>query len=168
MSPTLLSPHVRSHLPPPPSTAGGERRVRNRRQRRRVTGLADAAMLALSGAAAVLAAPASAVSRDGMSWALAYLLATLVVLELRGFYDFRLHRSPVEPEAPVLDVPVVPLHAIGERGLAPEPLYLSPAGESRLDPVAVGVAVDVLLEGAHERRALGARRRRRTCRPPAR
>ena len=96
MSPTLLSPHVRSHLPPPPSTAGGERRVRNRRQRRRITGLADAAMLALSGAAAVLAAPASAVSRDGMWWALAYLLATLVVLELRGFYDFRLHRSPVD------------------------------------------------------------------------
>lgn len=94
MRQTLPPPPVQSHLAPPVSTAGGERRVRDRWRRRRAAGLADAGMLALGGAAAVLAAPASAVSRDGMWWALAYLLGTLVVLELRGFYDFRLHRSP--------------------------------------------------------------------------
>ncbi len=96
MRQSLPPPPVQSHLPPPVSTAGGERRVRDRWRRRRAAGLADAGMLALGGAAAVLAAPASAVSRDGMWWALAYLLGTLVILELRGFYDFRLHRSPVD------------------------------------------------------------------------
>ena len=96
MRQSLPPPPVQSHLPPPVSTAGGERRVRDRWRRRRAAGLADAGMLGLGGAAAVLAAPASAVSRDGMWWALAYLLGTLVVLELRGFYDFRLHRSPVD------------------------------------------------------------------------
>jgi len=96
MRQSLPPPPVQSHLPPPVSTAGGERRVRDRWRRRRAAGLADAGMLALGTAAAVLAAPASAVSRDGMWWALAYLLGTIVVLELRGFYDFHLHRSPVD------------------------------------------------------------------------
>src|SRR5215218_3826746 len=63
----------------------------------------------------------------------------------------------VEPERPVLDVVVVPLDPVVERGLPAQPLHLRPAGQTGLDAMAVAVAVDVLLEGADEVRALRAR-----------
>src|SRR3954470_24747977 len=47
----------------------------------------------------------------------------------------------VEPQSPVLDVVVVPLDALGERGLAPKPVHLRPPRDPRLDAVAVLVAV---------------------------
>src|SRR4051794_18213647 len=52
----------------------------------------------------------------------------------------------VEPGAPVLDVEVVPLDAVFERGLAAQSVDLRPAGEARLHAVAIRVAVDRLLE----------------------
>src|SRR5207244_12736110 len=48
----------------------------------------------------------------------------------------------VEPEREVLDVPVVPLRAVVDRGLAAEAVHLSPTGDSRLDAVPVAVAID--------------------------
>src|SRR3954447_20079479 len=61
----------------------------------------------------------------------------------------------VEPERPVLDVVVVPLGAVGERGLAAQAVNLGPAGDPGLDAVAVAVAVDVVLEQPGEVRTLG-------------
>ena len=43
----------------------------------------------------------------------------------------------VEPERPVLDVVVVPLDPVAERGLAAQAVHLRPAGDPRLDAVAV-------------------------------
>src|SRR5215207_8815748 len=63
----------------------------------------------------------------------------------------------VEPQRPVLDVVVVPLDAVVERRLPAQSLHLRPPGQAGLDAVAVAVAVDVLLEGANEVRALGTR-----------
>src|SRR4051795_11213137 len=61
----------------------------------------------------------------------------------------------VEPERPVLDVVVVPLDAVAERGLAAQAVNLGPAGDPGLDAVAVAVAVDVVLEQPGEVRTLG-------------
>ena len=69
----------------------------------------------------------------------------------------RIFRS--RPERPVGDVVVVPLHALGERGLPAQAVHLRPAGDARLDAVAVAVAGDVLPEQLDELRALGARAR---------
>src|SRR3954454_6887995 len=52
----------------------------------------------------------------------------------------------VESQRPVLDVVVVPLDAVRERGLASQPVDLGPAGDARPDPQAVVVALDVALE----------------------
>src|SRR5687767_8730028 len=48
----------------------------------------------------------------------------------------------VEPERPVLDVVVVPLDAVAQRRLAPQAVDLGPAGDARLDAMAVVVARD--------------------------
>src|SRR5690349_2692768 len=66
------------------------------------------------------------------------------------------HDLHVEPDRPVLDVVVVPLDAVLERRLAAETVHLRPAGDPRLDALAVAVAVDALLEHAREVRPLGA------------
>jgi exopolysaccharide biosynthesis polyprenyl glycosylphosphotransferase len=58
---------------------------------------ADTAMLALAGVAAVLLAPRYLQnSQHEWLWAGAFVITTLFTLELRGFYGFRLHRSPVD------------------------------------------------------------------------
>ena len=54
------------------------------------------------------------------------------------------------------DVVVVPLDALGERSLPAQAVDLRPAGDPRLDAVAVVVADDVLVEQLDELRALGA------------
>ena len=66
------------------------------------------------------------------------------------------------------DVVVVPLDALGERGLPAQPVHLRPAGDPRLDPVAVAVADDVLPEQLDELGALGARADRGSSRRAAR
>src|SRR5918912_2127514 len=63
----------------------------------------------------------------------------------------------VEPEGPVLDVVVVPLDPVRERGLAAQAVDLRPPGDAGLDAVAVLVAADAPLEQLDELRALGAR-----------
>ena len=54
----------------------------------------------------------------------------------------------VEAERPVGDVVVVPLDALSQRGLSAQAVHLRPAGDPRLDPVAVAVADDVLLNSS--------------------
>ena len=63
----------------------------------------------------------------------------------------------VQPQRPVLDVVVVPLDAVGDRGLAAQAVDLGPAGDPGLDAVAVLVAGDVARELAHVLGALGPR-----------
>ncbi len=63
----------------------------------------------------------------------------------------------VQAERPVRDVVVVPLDALGERGLAAQAVHLRPARDAGLDAVAVAVADDVLAEQLDELGALGAR-----------
>src|SRR5438034_1398901 len=58
----------------------------------------------------------------------------------------------IEPEGPVLDVPVVPLDPIGERGLSPEAVDLRPTRDARLHAMAIVVAIDVLAEHVDELR----------------
>src|ERR1044071_4888361 len=67
----------------------------------------------------------------------------------------------IQPQRPVLDVVVVPLDAIAQRGLAAEAVDLGPAGDAGLDAVAVAVAADVGLEQLDELRALRARAHQR-------
>src|SRR4051794_15814386 len=52
----------------------------------------------------------------------------------------------VEPQRPVVDVVVVPLDPVSERGAAAQAVHLRPAGDARLDAVAGVVAVDRLAE----------------------
>src|SRR5205823_14332026 len=56
----------------------------------------------------------------------------------------------VEAERPVRDVVVVPLHTLGKGCLAAQPVHLGPAGDARLDAMAVAVAGDVAREQLHE------------------
>src|SRR4051794_36158421 len=63
----------------------------------------------------------------------------------------------VEPVGPVLDVVVVPLDPITQRGLSAQAADLSEAREPRLDAVTIAVAVDVVLEALRVRQPLGAR-----------
>src|SRR2546423_4003368 len=67
------------------------------------------------------------------------------------------HDLQVEPERPVLDVVVVPLHSIDERGLPSQAVDLRPAGDARLDAMTVLVAMDRLLEQGDDVVALGSR-----------
>src|SRR5205807_6443412 len=59
-------------------------------------------------------------------------------------------------EGPVLDVVVVPLDPVRERGLAAKPVHLRPARDPRLHAVAVLVAADTALPELHEFSDLGA------------
>ena len=63
----------------------------------------------------------------------------------------------VEPRRAVLDVVVVPFDPVGDRGVAAQPLDLRPAGDPGLDPMAVRVAIDGLVEELHVGRPLRAR-----------
>src|SRR4051794_14613207 len=70
----------------------------------------------------------------------------------------RLHEDlEVEPGAPVLDVEVIPLDAVGERRVATQPVDLGPAGEPGLHAMTVGVAVDRPLEQLDVVESLGPR-----------
>src|SRR5205823_4239023 len=51
------------------------------------------------------------------------------------------HDLQVEPEREVLDVVVVPLRAVLDRGLAAQAVHLGPAGDPGLDAMPVGVAI---------------------------
>src|SRR4051794_2343827 len=102
-------------------------------------------------------------SRSGRMWQWRSItegsVCPSVAALLRGLEDRaeRHHENlEVEPETPVLDVEVVPLGAVAQRGLAAEAVHLRPAGHARLDAVAVRVAVDLLLEQPDVGGALGA------------
>jgi exopolysaccharide biosynthesis polyprenyl glycosylphosphotransferase len=66
-----------------------------RQQRLRTYRTADTAMLLIAALVAVLAASGA---RDGWGfvWGAAYVALTLLILEGRGFYGFRLHDAPVD------------------------------------------------------------------------
>jgi exopolysaccharide biosynthesis polyprenyl glycosylphosphotransferase len=72
-----------------------ERRKAQRQQRQRAYRIADATMLIAASLTAVIAAPAPD-NLTNFSWGVAYALLTLVFLEARGFYDFRIHDAPVD------------------------------------------------------------------------
>src|SRR5215210_1510484 len=64
------------------------------------------------------------------------------------------HDLHVEPQREVLDVVVVPFHAVRERRLATQPEYLRPPGDASLHAMALAIAVDRLVEPRHVLRAL--------------
>ncbi|HZV74152.1 MAG TPA: exopolysaccharide biosynthesis polyprenyl glycosylphosphotransferase [Conexibacter sp.] len=75
-----------------------ERRRRRSRWARLTYRSADAAMLVAASATAVVAAPAPH-SLSNFAWGVGYALLTLVILEARGFYGFRLQDTPVDTVA---------------------------------------------------------------------
>ena len=75
-----------------------ERRRRRSRLARVTYRSADAAMLLAASATAILAAPVPH-SLANFAWGSAYAVLTLVILEARGFYGFRLQDSPVDAVA---------------------------------------------------------------------
>jgi len=75
-----------------------ERRRRRSRLARVTYRSADAAMLLTAAVTAILAAPVPN-SFSNFAWATGYALLTLVILEARGFYGFRLQDSPVDAVA---------------------------------------------------------------------
>src|ERR1044072_250656 len=124
-----------------------------------LSGLRHAQRECLSGAGGGVSASKPASTEGARSTfaprlAAARLLDVVAPEQRRDRHQDDLH---VEQQRPVLDVVVVPLDAVLERRLAAQALHLRPAGEAGLDAVAVAVAVDVLLDRAHESRALGTR-----------
>jgi exopolysaccharide biosynthesis polyprenyl glycosylphosphotransferase len=94
---SALTEHVASALSGTraPSTASGRRRTVSRRQRQRTYRSADSAMLLAAVITAVLAGPGVATAGD-FAWGAAYAVLTLLILEGRGFYGFRLQDTPVD------------------------------------------------------------------------
>ncbi len=75
-----------------------ERRRRRSRRARVTYRTADAAMLLAASVTAILAAPVDH-SFANFAWSIAYAAITLVILEARGFYGFRLQDTPVDTVA---------------------------------------------------------------------
>ena len=75
-----------------------EQRRRRARRARFTYRAADTAMLIAASVTAVLAAPAPDTLAN-FAWGVAYALLTLVILEVRGFYGFRLQDTPVDTVA---------------------------------------------------------------------
>lgn len=75
-----------------------EQRRRRARRARFTYRSADAAMLLAASVTAVMAAPAPNTAGN-FAWGVAYALLTLVILEVRGFYGFRLQDTPVDTVA---------------------------------------------------------------------
>ncbi len=66
-----------------------------RQRRLRAYRAADAAMLLAASIVAVIAAPVPE-TLENFAWGAAYAVLTLVILESRGFYGFRLHDAPLD------------------------------------------------------------------------
>ena len=85
-----------------PAAAARDLALDRRRRRTRVARMtyrtADAAMLLAASVTAVVAAPAPA-SISNFAWGAAYAALTLLILEARGFYSFRLQDTPVDTVA---------------------------------------------------------------------
>ena len=96
---SALSEHL-SDSQPRARIAGDAVAQRRRRARRaRMTyRSADGAMLVAASVTAVVAAPAPN-TVENFAWGIAYALLTLVILEVRGFYGFRLQDTPVDTVA---------------------------------------------------------------------
>jgi len=80
------------------AVSSAERRKLARQARMRAYRIADAAMLLAASVTAVIAAPV-AHSGVNFAWGVGYALLTLLILETRGFYGFRLHDSPLDTMA---------------------------------------------------------------------
>ncbi|MFL5818655.1 MAG: sugar transferase [Conexibacter sp.] len=78
--------------------AARDRRVRRSRRARVTYRTADAAMLLAAAVTAIVAAPVPSTVTN-FAWAIAYAALTLVILEARGFYGFRLQDTPVDAVA---------------------------------------------------------------------
>ncbi len=79
-------------------SAVSERRRRRSRWARLTYRTADCAMLLAASVTAIVAAPAPA-SLSNFAWGGAYALLTLLILDARGFYGFRLQDTPVDTVA---------------------------------------------------------------------
>ncbi|HEX4804697.1 MAG TPA: sugar transferase [Conexibacter sp.] len=75
-----------------------DRRRRRTRAARLTYRSADAAMLLAASVTAIVAAPAPQ-SVSNFAWGIAYAALTLLILEARGFYSFRLQDTPVDAVA---------------------------------------------------------------------
>ena len=78
--------------------AARDRRVHRSRMARVTYRTADAGMLLAAAVTAIVAAPVPS-SLANFAWAIAYAGLTLVILEARGFYGFRLQDTPVDAVA---------------------------------------------------------------------
>jgi len=78
--------------------AVADRRRRRTRLARLTYRTADVAMLLAASVTAIAAAPAPQ-SFSNFAWGIAYALLTLLILEARGFYSFRLQDTPVDTVA---------------------------------------------------------------------
>lgn len=81
-----------------PENATALHRKAIRRQRLRTYRIADSAMLLLASIVALAAAPGGASAGD-YAWGAAYAVLTLLILEERGFYGFRIHDTLLDTVA---------------------------------------------------------------------
>jgi exopolysaccharide biosynthesis polyprenyl glycosylphosphotransferase len=87
-----------AHAKPVALTGAAERRKLLRQQRLRIYRIADTVMLLMAAAAAVTAG-AGSTSLTNALWGVGFCLATLLILEARGFYSTRLHDAPLDTVA---------------------------------------------------------------------
>src|SRR5579875_1958712 len=83
--------------------------------------------------------------------------ASAAFAEAQDLRDGHREDPEVESERPVEDVVVIPLDAVGNRGLAPQAVDLRPAGDPRPDPMAILVADDLEREPRDVLGAFGTR-----------
>ncbi len=150
----LISPL--SRVAGTPASPAGNRRVTERRRRVRAYLLADSGMLALGGAVAVMLAPAYLHQSEHWWWAIAFMLTTVAALELRGFYHFRLHRSPLDDIGRIFAAAAIAAMVI----VAVRVIVGSPAGAAELT-ARLWVFATVFLGAGRAGMAFDARRARR-------
>jgi exopolysaccharide biosynthesis polyprenyl glycosylphosphotransferase len=92
---SILAEQLRNALSQPTPASATMRRKLIRQQRLRTYRIADFAMLVLAALTAILAAPGPTRVAN-FAWGAGYVLLTLAILEVRGFYGVRLHDAPVD------------------------------------------------------------------------
>src|SRR3712207_1548857 len=113
---------------------------------------ASAALRAIATLKSKLTGPSS---RPGRMWQWRSITSGRTLLgRLEDGRDGEQQDLQVEPERPVLDVVVVPLDPVRQRGLAAQAVDLGPAGDPRAHAVAVVVAAHAPLEQLDELGAL--------------
>src|SRR4051794_37568674 len=94
MSPVTLQ--TAKHLRDADEVVATLRRTRRRKRRLAVYLTTDTAVLLLAALAATFGTTRYGDGLDNIGWGLGYVAITLITLELRGFYGFRLNSTPVD------------------------------------------------------------------------